>query len=135
VYLEDGDVVELRGQRVSIADQDGQPVVRKHRVSEVSLESLELGSHQHYMQKEIHEQPLALADTLRPFLEQEFSPRIFGIKAEESFAATDSILILAAGTSYYAGVTAKNWLESIAGNPTSVEIASDYRYRRSVPSP
>jgi glucosamine--fructose-6-phosphate aminotransferase (isomerizing) len=135
MYLEDGDVVELRGQRVSVADRQGRSVQRKTRISEVSLESLELGSHQHYMQKEIHEQPLALADTLRPFLEQEFSPRVFGLNAEESFAATDSILILAAGTSYYAGLTAKYWLESIAGISTSVEIASEYRYRRSVPGP
>jgi glucosamine--fructose-6-phosphate aminotransferase (isomerizing) len=134
MYLEDGDVVELRGQRVSVADREGHPVERKSRISDVTLESLELGSHQHYMQKEIHEQPLALADTLRPFLEQEFSPRVFGINAEESFAATESILILAAGTSYYAGLTAKYWLESVAGIPTSVEIASEYRYRRSVPN-
>ncbi|HEY3643912.1 MAG TPA: glutamine--fructose-6-phosphate transaminase (isomerizing) [Gammaproteobacteria bacterium] len=134
MYLEDGDVVELRGQRVTAVDSEGQPIQRKTRISDVSLESLELGSHQHFMQKEIHEQPLALADTLRPFLEQEFSPRVFGLNAEESFAATDSILILAAGTSYYAGLTAKYWLESIAGIPTTVEIASEYRYRRSVPN-
>jgi len=135
MYLEDGDVVELRGHQVSVADRDGEVVQRQVRISDVSLESLELGSHQHYMQKEIHEQPMALADTLRPFLEQEFSPRIFGINAEQHFSATQSILILAAGTSYYAGVTAKYWLESIAGIPTSVEIASEYRYRRSVPNP
>jgi len=135
MYLEDGDVVELRGHQVSVADREGEVVQRQVRISDVSLESLELGSHQHYMQKEIHEQPMALADTLRPFLEQEFSPRIFGINAEQHFSATQSILILAAGTSYYAGVTAKYWLESIAGIPTSVEIASEYRYRRSVPNP
>jgi glucosamine--fructose-6-phosphate aminotransferase (isomerizing) len=135
MYLEDGDVVELRGQRVSIVDRAGAPVERATRISDVSLESLELGSHQHFMQKEIHEQPLALADTLRPFLEQDFAPQVFGINAEDVFGATESILILAAGTSYYAGLTAKYWLEAVAGIPTNVEIASEYRYRRSVPHP
>jgi glucosamine--fructose-6-phosphate aminotransferase (isomerizing) len=135
MYLEDGDVVELRGRRVTVVDRDDQPVRRTTRISDVSLESLELGTHQHYMQKEIHEQPVALADTLRPFLEQDFSPRVFGLTAQETFAATESILILAAGTSYYAGLTAKYWIESVAGIPTNVEIASEYRYRRSVPHP
>ncbi|HEY3857977.1 MAG TPA: glutamine--fructose-6-phosphate transaminase (isomerizing) [Gammaproteobacteria bacterium] len=135
MYLEDGDVVELRGQRVSVVDKAGAPVERATRISDVSLESLELGGHQHFMQKEIHEQPLALADTLRPFLEQDFAPQVFGINAEEVFGATESILILAAGTSYYAGLTAKYWLEAVAGIPTNVEIASEYRYRRSVPHP
>jgi glucosamine--fructose-6-phosphate aminotransferase (isomerizing) len=135
MYLEDGDVVELRGRRVTVVDRDGQPARRPVRISDVSLESLDLGTHQHYMQKEIHEQPAALADTLRPFLEQDFSPRVFGVTADESFAATESILILAAGTSYYAGLTAKYWIESVAGIPTNVEIASEYRYRCSVPHP
>jgi len=135
MYLEDGDVVELRGRRVAVVDRDGHPVRRAARISEVSLESLDLGTHQHYMQKEIHEQPVALADTLRPFLEQGFSPRVFGLTAQESLAATESILILAAGTSYYAGLTARYWIESVAGIPTNVEIASEYRYRRSVPDP
>jgi glucosamine--fructose-6-phosphate aminotransferase (isomerizing) len=135
MYLEDGDVVELRGRRVTVVDRDDQLVRRTTRISDVSLESLELGTYQHYMQKEIHEQPVALADTLRPLLEQEFSPRVFGLTAQETFAATESILILAAGTSYYAGLTAKYWIESVAGIPTNVEIASEYRYRRSVPHP
>jgi glucosamine--fructose-6-phosphate aminotransferase (isomerizing) len=135
MYLEDGDVVELRGRRVTVVDRDDAPVRRATRISDVSLESLDLGTYQHYMQKEIHEQPAVLADTLRPFLEQGFSPRVFGLGAEESFAATESILILAAGTSYYAGLTAKYWIESVAGIPTNVEIASEYRYRRSVPHP
>jgi glucosamine--fructose-6-phosphate aminotransferase (isomerizing) len=135
MYLEDGDVVELRGRQVSVVDSEGTPVQRDTRISDVTLESLELGGHAHFMQKEIHEQPLALADTLRPFLEQDFSPRVFGLSADEIFAATESILILAAGTSYYAGLTAKYWIESVAGISTNVEIASEYRYRRSVPHP
>jgi glucosamine--fructose-6-phosphate aminotransferase (isomerizing) len=134
MYLEDGDVVELRGGSVRVVDEHGMPAQRPVRISDVSIESLDLGTYQHYMQKEIHEQPLALADTLRPFLEQDFSPQVFGINAEQSFAATKSILILAAGTSYYAGLTAKYWIESVAGIPTTVEIASEYRYRRSVPN-
>ncbi len=135
MYLEDGDVAELRGRQVSVVNKEGDSVQRAARISEVSLESLELGGHAHFMQKEIHEQPLALADTLRPFLEQDFSPRVFGLDAAEVFGATESILILAAGTSYYAGLTAKYWIESVAGIPTNVEIASEYRYRRSVPHP
>jgi glucosamine--fructose-6-phosphate aminotransferase (isomerizing) len=93
----------------------------------------ELGPYRHYMQKEIFEQPKAIADTLDAV--QGISPELFGDGAYRVFQAVDRVLILACGTSYYAGSTAKYWLESIAGIPTAVEIASEYRYRDSVPDP
>ena len=97
---------------------------------------MDLGQYDHFMQKEIYEQPRAISDTIEGIMDEgHFDVRMFGDDAEEVFKNTDSILILAAGTSYYAGVTAKYWLESIAKIKTSVEISSEYRYRDSVPNP
>lgn len=136
IYLEDGDVAEIRRDGVTIYGQDGQPATRTVHLSDVSLASMELGPYSHFMQKEIHEQPRALTDTIEAAIDDaSFSAALFGGGAQEVFAQADSILILAAGTSYYAGLTAKYWLESIAQIPTSVEIASEYRYRKSVPNP
>lgn len=136
IYLEDGDVAELKQTGIHVLDGDGQPVDRKIHLSEVSLASMELGPYTHFMQKEIHEQPRALTDTIEAVIDDgAFSAALFGKDAAEVFAETESILILAAGTSYYAGLTAKYWLEGIARIPTSVEIASEYRYRESVPNP
>ena len=103
--------------------------------SQASLAAMELGPYQHYMQKEIHEQPKALSDTIEAVVDEGFNADIFGKGAADIFHVIDSVLILAAGTSYYAGLTAKYWIEGIAGMPTSVEIASEYRYRESVPNP
>lgn len=136
IYLEDGDVAEIRRDGVTIYGRDGKETTRKIHLSDVSLASMELGPYSHFMQKEIHEQPRALTDTIEAAIDDGiFSPALFGGGAEETFAQADSVLILAAGTSYYAGLTAKYWLESIAKIPTSVEIASEYRYRQSVPNP
>ncbi|MBA0901595.1 MAG: glutamine--fructose-6-phosphate transaminase (isomerizing) [Candidatus Nitrotoga sp.] len=136
IYLEDGDVAEIRRDSVTIYGQDGQVATRKVHMSEVSLASMELGPYAHFMQKEIHEQPRALTDTMEALIDDNgFSPALFGDAASEVFDQVDSILILAAGTSYYAALTAKYWLESIARLPTNVEIASEYRYRQSVPNP
>jgi len=136
IYLEDGDVAEIRRDSVTIYGQDGQVTTRKVHMSEVSLASMELGPYAHFMQKEIHEQPRALTDTMEALIDDNgFSPALFGDAAGEVFGQVDSILILAAGTSYYAALTAKYWLESIARLPTNVEIASEYRYRQSVPNP
>jgi glucosamine--fructose-6-phosphate aminotransferase (isomerizing) len=94
----------------------------------------ELGPYRHYMQKEIFEQPRAIADTLEGVSRHQ--PRaVRRRQAAQVFKAIDRVLILACGTSYYSGCTAKYWLESIAGIPTQVEIASEYRYRDSVPDP
>ncbi|NOU41405.1 MAG: glutamine--fructose-6-phosphate transaminase (isomerizing) [Methylotenera sp.] len=136
IYLEDGDVADIRREGVTIYGRDGVQVMRKIHVSDVSLASMELGPYAHFMQKEIHEQPRALADTIEALIDDNrFSPALFGDGAVEVFSQVDSILILAAGTSYYAALAAKYWLESIAKLPTSVEIASEYRYRESVPNP
>ncbi|HSH73397.1 MAG TPA: glutamine--fructose-6-phosphate transaminase (isomerizing) [Methylophilaceae bacterium] len=136
IYLEDGDVATIRRDGVTIYGRDGNEASRTIHLSDVSLASMELGPYTHFMQKEIHEQPRALTDTIEAAIDDaSFSPALFGDGAKEVFAQADSILILAAGTSYYAGLTAKYWLESIARIPTSVEIASEYRYRQSVPNP
>ncbi|MCB5189025.1 glutamine--fructose-6-phosphate transaminase (isomerizing) [Methylobacillus caricis] len=135
IYLEDGDVGEIRRDGVTIYDTAGNVVERTIHRSDVSLASLELGPYSHFMQKEIYEQPRALTDTLEAIIDDNaFSAELFGTDAHEVFAQIDSVLIIAAGTSYYAGLTAKYWLESIAQLPTSVEIASEYRYRKSVPN-
>jgi len=136
IYLEDGDVADIRREGVTIFGRDGAQVTRKIHMSDVSLASLELGPYSHFMQKEIHEQPRALTDTIEALIDDNrFSPALFGEGAAGVFEQVDSILILAAGTSYYAALTAKYWLESIAKLPTNVEIASEYRYRESVPNP
>ncbi len=136
VYLEEGDVVELEQRGYRIFDAQGKRVERVVQTSELSNESVELGQYRHYMQKEIHEQPQALADTLESVCNsQSLVPGIFGAEAAAVFADIDSILILACGTSHHAGLVARYWLEEIAGIRCNVEIASEYRYRTSVPNP
>jgi glutamine---fructose-6-phosphate transaminase (isomerizing) len=136
IYLEDGDVADVRRDGVTIYGRELQEVQRKIHMSDVSLASMELGPYSHFMQKEIHEQPRALTDTIEALIDDNsFSPALFGEQASDIFKQVDSILILAAGTSYYAALTAKYWLEGIAKIPTNVEIASEYRYRVSVPNP
>jgi glucosamine--fructose-6-phosphate aminotransferase (isomerizing) len=136
VYLEEGDVVELALANYKIYDAKGNAIERPVNISELNNESVELGEYQHYMQKEIHEQPQALADTLESVCNsQSLVPGIFGAEAAGSFAQINRILILACGTSSHAGMVAKYWLEEIAGVPCTVEIASEYRYRVSVADP
>ena len=135
IYLEEGDVAGVSRAGVRVFDRDGRPVERKVHVSDVSLASLELGPYRHFMQKEIHEQPKALADSLEPILDDGVKPVLFGDAAEEVLRDVDAVQILACGTSYYAGSVARYWLESIAKIPTTVEIASEYRYRDSVANP
>jgi glucosamine--fructose-6-phosphate aminotransferase (isomerizing) len=133
VYLEEGDVVDIGLDRVRIVDAAGADVKRAAQTVHVGSGAAELGPYRHYMQKEIFEQPRAISDTLEAV--DGIDPALFGEGAAELLAGVDSALILACGTSYYAGLTAKCWLESIAGLRTSVEIASEYRYRDSVPNP
>ena len=136
VYLEEGDVAELERSGYRIFDAAGKLAKRAEAISELSNESVQLGEYSHYMQKEIHEQPQALANTLESVCNsQSLVPGIFGAEAAATFAGIDGILILACGTSYHAGLVARFWLEEIAGIPCSVEIASEYRYRTSVPNP
>ena len=136
VYLEEGDVVEVNIENYRIFDHQGNLVQREVHVSELDNDSVELGEYQHYMQKEIHEQPQALADTLESVCNsQSLVPGIFGAEANTIFPQVENILILACGTSNHSGQVAKYWLEEIAGIPCNVEIASEYRYRTSVPNP
>ena len=136
VYLSDGDIALLTANGIEkLIDKNGQSAERIVKVSELSLASLELGPYSHFMQKEIHEQPKAIADTAEVFLGGGFEPENFGSKAREVFNEIDSIKILACGTSYYSALTSKYWLEGIAKIPTDVEIASEYRYRDVIANP
>jgi glucosamine--fructose-6-phosphate aminotransferase (isomerizing) len=136
VYLENGDIAELTPAGHRILRQDGSPVERPVTVSQLSADAVELGTYRHYMQKEIFEQPDAIANTLELVgSARSIQPGLFGGEAACLLDGVKSVLILACGTSSHAGMTARYWLESIAGIPTTVEIASEYRYRESVPSP
>ena len=133
VYLEEGDFVDLQLGKYWIFDRHHQRVEREVKTVHAHSGAVELGPYRHYMQKEIFEQPSAIANTLEGVVG--ITPDLFGDAAYRTFKEIDSVLILACGTSYYSGCTAKYWLESIAKIPTQVEVASEYRYRSSVPSP
>ncbi len=141
VYLEEGDLVDLQLGRYWVTDRSGKPADRPVKTVHAHSGAAELGPYRHYMQKEIFEQPRAIADTLEgveaivPELFEAGNPPAPGEGAHRVFQQVDNVLILACGTSYYSGCTAKYWLESIAKIPTQVEIASEYRYRESVPNP
>ena len=128
-------MVAVRRDGIVIHDQAGQTVERGEHISDVSIASLELGPYSHYMQKEIHEQPRALADTLEAVLDEGFSPALFGEGAATVLDQVEGVQILACGTSFYAGSVARYWIEAIAGLPCQVEIASEYRYRPAVANP
>ena len=133
IYLEEGDVVDLQLARYWIVDVDGRPVEREVKTVHAHTGAAELGPYRHYMQKEIFEQPRVIGDTLEGVTG--VMPELFGDGAYAVFKKIDRVLILACGTSYYAGLTAKYWIESVAKVPVNVEIASEYRYRDSVPAP
>jgi glucosamine--fructose-6-phosphate aminotransferase (isomerizing) len=131
-FLEEGDVAVMTPDAVTITDFSGKVLVREAKPVPEQVAAVELGPYQHYMQKEIFEQPRALADTVGNV--EVIGPAIFGA-TEQDLAGVESILILACGTSYYSASVAKYWLEGMAGISTQVEIASEYRYRTSVPNP
>jgi glucosamine--fructose-6-phosphate aminotransferase (isomerizing) len=136
VYLEEGDLVDLQLGRYWVTDRSARPLDPALRPVKTVLAhsgAAELGPYRHYMQKEIFEQPRAIGDTLEGVTG--ITPELFGDGAHRVFQDIDNVLILACGTSYYSGCTAKYWLESIARIPTQVEVASEYRYRTSVPNP
>jgi glutamine---fructose-6-phosphate transaminase (isomerizing) len=133
VYLEEGDMVDMQLGRYWVVDRNGKEAKREVKTVNAHSGAAELGPYRHYMQKEIFEQPRAVADSLEGV--EGIVPELFGDGAHKVFKEIDSVLILACGTSYYSGCTAKYWLESIAKIPTQVEIASEYRYRESVPNP
>jgi glucosamine--fructose-6-phosphate aminotransferase (isomerizing) len=133
VYLEEGDVVDLQLGRVWIVDREGRAANRPVRQLAAFSNAVELGPYRHFMQKEIFEQPRAIADTIETV--GAIEPSLFGSQAAELLPRIDRVLILACGTSYYAGCVARYWIESIAQLPVDVEIASEYRYRTTVPDP
>jgi glucosamine--fructose-6-phosphate aminotransferase (isomerizing) len=130
-YLEEGDVADVRRESYAIYDASGQPVVRTIVEVAGSGDAVELGPYRHFMQKEIFEQPRAIADTLDAV--EAIEPALFGAKAAEILPQVNAVLILACGTSYYSSLVAKQWIETLAKIPCTVEIASEYRYRDSVP--
>ena len=133
VYLEEGDLIDIQLGKYWILDKAQKAVQREVKTVVAHSGAAELGPYRHYMQKEIFEQPSAIANTLEGV--EGITPELFGDEACRVFKDIDSVLILACGTSYYSGCTAKYWLESIAGISTQVEVASEYRYRTSVPNP
>ncbi len=133
IYLEEGDVVDVSLSGISITDRLDHKVSRSAQTVNAYSGAIDLGPYRHYMQKEIFEQPRAIGDTLEGILS--FSPDVFGVSARTVFADINAIQILACGTSYYSGMTAKYWLEAISGLPTQVEIASEYRYREPAVNP
>ncbi|HGM7313978.1 TPA: glutamine--fructose-6-phosphate transaminase (isomerizing) [Stenotrophomonas maltophilia] len=136
IFLEEGDTAEIRRDGVRIFDEHDQAVERDVHLSDVSLASLELGPYRHFMQKEIHEQPRALGDTIEAAIDAGgFPAELFGKNAEVVLSGIEGVQIIACGTSYYAGLTARYWVEAIAGLPCSVEIASEYRYRAAYANP
>ncbi len=133
IYLSEGDVVDVQDTKVWIVDREGREVQRQVQTVQAQSGAAELGPYRHFMQKEIFEQPRAIADTLEGV--ERIMPELFGDGAFRCFKAIDAVLILACGTSYYAGMVAKYWIELLAQLPTQVEIASEYRCNPSVPNP
>ena len=129
VFLEDGDIALIASDSYQIFDDNLNQINRKIHKSSVKENQMELGPYNHFMQKEIHEQPVAIADTIESIIDEgSINPKLIGGSKFDA-SKYESILILAAGTSYYAGLTAKYWFEHLAKVPVNVEIASEYRYR------
>ena len=132
IYLEEGDMVRITSSSLDIYDADGRPVQREKTRIDDAVESVELGHYDHYMIKEIHEQPRALAATLKAGLPEGGDDQVFGEGASELFDRVRHVQIVACGTSYHAGLVARYWLEELAGISCQVEVASEFRYRKRV---
>ncbi len=135
IYLEEGDVAAITCGQVTIVDRQGNDVQRPVRLSKASADAVELGPYSHFMQKEIHEQPRALSDTLEAVINEGVHPGLLGESAASVLSSVDSVLLLAAGTSFYASLIARQWLESIARIPANAELGHEYRYRSSIANP
>lgn len=136
IFLEDGDIVDLSTEAVDIYDRYGNPVQRPVHETKLAADAVERGEYRHYMQKEIHEQPVAIEKTLDGRIRAgKVLDAAFGPYAEKAFDHIKSVQIVACGTSYHAGMVARYWMESIAGLPCSVEVASEFRYRKNVVPP
>ncbi len=135
VFLEEGDLAEIRRDGISIFDAEGRPVERKVRTSKLSASNAEKGPYRHYMLKEIFEQPAVIAETLEGRIHKgKLLEQSFGHVAKELFDRTRAVQIIACGTSYHAGMVARYWLEEV-GIPCQIEVASEFRYRKSVVQP
>ena len=134
IYLEEGDVAKLSCNSYTIWDKNDVIVDRQINISQLSASATELGQYRHFMQKEIFEQPKAIADTMQ-HLGNDFNPAVFGIDALEIFKQINKVQIIACGTSYHAGMIAKYWIEEYADLECNVDIASEYRYRKMPISP
>ncbi len=136
IYLEDGDVADLRRTEYTIYNESGKQVERPVRVSEASADAVDRGQYRSFTEKEIFEQPKAVADTLEGRLgKHRILEEAFGVTAGQIFDNTKAVQIIACGTSFHAGSVARYWIESLAGLPCNVEIASEYRYRKHVVLP
>jgi glucosamine--fructose-6-phosphate aminotransferase (isomerizing) len=133
IYLEEGDVAEITSQGCRVVDQEGNPVERPEKQTDLSVDAMSRGDFDHYMQKEIHEQPAAVAETLEGRVHHGvILPNIFGVEAGAILDRVKQVHIVACGTSYHAGLVARYQIEQLAGLPCSVEVASEYRYRAPV---
>ncbi len=136
IFLEEGDLVDIDTDTITVIDRDGNEVQRPVKASELSADAVEKGEYRHYMLKEIHEQPRAIADTLEARIAADhILPNIFGVDTETLLRQVRFVQIVACGTSYHAGLVARYWLEELAGIPCAVEVASEYRYRQTVVPP
>ncbi len=136
MYLEEGDIAEIRRDQVSIWDQAGNPVQREVVQYHEGAEAADKGAYRHFMLKEIHEQPAVVQRTLEGRLGKDHVlVQAFGPQAADLFAKVRNVQIVACGTSYHAGMVARYWLESLAGIPCQVEVASEFRYRKVVVQP
>jgi glutamine---fructose-6-phosphate transaminase (isomerizing) len=133
VYLEEGDLADIRRESYAIYNSAGATMARAIVAVPASSAAVELGPYRHFMQKEIFEQPRAISDTLESV--GGIGPELFGAQAAAVLADVKAVHFLACGTSYYSAVLGRLWLESVAGIPAQAEIASEYRYRDSVPNP
>jgi glucosamine--fructose-6-phosphate aminotransferase (isomerizing) len=136
IYLEEGDLAEIRRDEVRISDSRGQPVEREVHETAMSSDSVEKGPYRHFMLKEIFDQPAAIGDTLYGRIAQDrVLPQSLGPGAEELLGSISNVHIVACGTSFHAGLVGRYWIESLAGLPAQVEIASEYRYSKFVVPP
>lgn len=133
IFLEEGDVADIRRDSLTIYDEKGQPVERAIKESELTADAVERGTFRHYMEKEIHEQSRAITDALEGRTsENKVLEQAFGPGAGEIFDKIRGVHIIACGTSYHSGMVARHWFETLANVPCAVEIASEFRYRKPV---
>ena len=136
IFLEEGDIAELARETVRIWDRDGNPVERPVKTSTVAMDAAERGEYRHFMLKEIFEQPQAIAQTLEGrVVSGRVLPESFGNQAPEILARVEAVTLVACGTSFHAALVARYWIEALAGLPCSVEVASEFRYRKHVVRP